>query len=275
MRAVTDDALDEARFPRSNRYNPAWLVENPMGAHPLWLTEWLCERLPLTSGMRVLDLGCGKAKSSVFLAREYGVEVWAIDLWTGATENLQRIEDAGLVGRVHPIHADARQLPFAAGFFDAVVCIDSFNYFGTDDLYLNYLASFLRADGMFGFVSAGLVEDFGAAVPDHLQRFWGADAWTIHTAEWWRHHLAKTRLVDVVEAGVVEDGWRLWARWAAATDASAWYREVLRADAGRYLGYVGAVARRVAGASLAPYAWPATLRSEPSRYERHPMLREP
>jgi cyclopropane fatty-acyl-phospholipid synthase-like methyltransferase len=44
--------------------------------------------------MRVLDLGCGRALSSIFLRKEFEVEVWAVDLWFSASENLQRIRDA-------------------------------------------------------------------------------------------------------------------------------------------------------------------------------------
>jgi hypothetical protein len=31
------------------------------GANPLWLTEWLTEKMEFHPGMRVLDLGCGRA----------------------------------------------------------------------------------------------------------------------------------------------------------------------------------------------------------------------
>ena len=103
--------------------------------------------LDLRPGMRVLDLGCGRAMSSIFLRREFGVQVWATDLWFSASENLQRIRDAGVEDGVFPIHADARSLPFAAEFFDAIVSIDSFFYYGTDDLYLNYLARFVKPGG--------------------------------------------------------------------------------------------------------------------------------
>jgi len=58
-----------------------------MGPNSLWLTEWLCEAIDLKPNMRVLDLGCGKAISSVFLAKEFGVQVWAYDLWIKATDN--------------------------------------------------------------------------------------------------------------------------------------------------------------------------------------------
>ncbi|WP_083845085.1 SAM-dependent methyltransferase [Pseudonocardia dioxanivorans] len=115
------------RFPRSSAYHPDWVLAAVSGgANSLWLTEWLVEAMDLHSGMRVLDLGCGRGASSIFLHRELGVQVWATDLWFGADERLARIRDAGVEHSVFPIHADARALPFAAGFFDAIVSIDSF-----------------------------------------------------------------------------------------------------------------------------------------------------
>src|SRR3954471_13673970 len=50
-----DDQHLALRFPRSSKYNPGWIVENGFGGNPLWQTEWLCERLSLSPGMRVLD----------------------------------------------------------------------------------------------------------------------------------------------------------------------------------------------------------------------------
>src|SRR5881628_3084539 len=123
------------------------------------MMEWLTSAVDLQPGMRVLDLGCGRASSSIFLRREFGVQVWATDLWFSASENMQRIRDAGVEDGVFPIHADARALPFAADFFDAIVSIDSFYYYGTDGLYLNYLAHFVKQGGPIGIAGAGLVRE--------------------------------------------------------------------------------------------------------------------
>jgi cyclopropane fatty-acyl-phospholipid synthase-like methyltransferase len=63
--------------------------------------------------MKVLDMGCGKGLTSIFLAKEYGVTVFANDLWIDATENLLRFEEAGVAAQVYPIHAEAHALPYA------------------------------------------------------------------------------------------------------------------------------------------------------------------
>jgi len=68
-------------FPRSAKYDLEWVLQNEMGPHVLWLTEALSQQMDLTPDMRVLDMGCGTAMSSIFLAKEFGVQVWANDLW--------------------------------------------------------------------------------------------------------------------------------------------------------------------------------------------------
>lgn len=82
---IPTDRLIVDQFPRSNAYHSDWVVENASGgANSLWLTEWLASTLELKSGMNVLDLGCGCACSSIFMAREYDVTVWATDSWCEA-----------------------------------------------------------------------------------------------------------------------------------------------------------------------------------------------
>jgi hypothetical protein len=70
--------LISKRFPRASAYNPEWVLAGVSGAaNPLWMAEWLSESLGLRPGMRVLDVGCGRALSSVILNREFGVQAWA------------------------------------------------------------------------------------------------------------------------------------------------------------------------------------------------------
>jgi SAM-dependent methyltransferase len=249
--------LNLEAFPRSAAYNPRWVLENLMGPNVLWLTEALTQQMDLRPGMRVLDMGCGKALSSIFLAQEFGVQVWATDLWVGATENWQRIQEAGIGERVFPIHAEAHALPFAEGFFDAVVSLDAYHYFGTDDLYLASFSPLVREGGQIGIVSPGLTGEFiiGDEPPSHLQPYWstGFNSW--HSPAWWRDHWHKSGTVEVESADLIPDGWKLWLLWNEVSSEygyvpekfQAWVvqeTEMLCTDAGRCLGFSRVVAHR-------------------------------
>src|SRR5262249_10278680 len=144
--------------------------------------------LPLAPGMRVLDLGCGRAVSSIFLHKEFGAQVWAADLWFSASENLRRIRDAGAGEGVFPLHVDARCLPFAEEFFDAIVMLDSFMYYATDDLFLGTLARFLKPGGAIGIAGSGLMHEIDGEVPGHLKDWWTPDHACLHSAAWWKRH---------------------------------------------------------------------------------------
>lgn len=267
-----DQRLVSERFPRSSAYHPDWVITNGFGANALWLTEWLLSAMHLQPGMRILDLGCGRAISSIFLAREFDVQVWATDLWISASENIQRIRDAGVEDRVFPLHADARSLPFAGEFFDAIVSIDSYSYYGSDGLYLNYLAHFVKPGGPIGIAGAGLVREFENSVPEHLRRFWTQDCWALHSSGWWRRHWEVTGIVEIEIADTMANGWQVWLDWyKIAHPHGRTEIETLEADRGEYLGYVRMVGRRRADAKLEDYCWPDTLKSFPIQYERKPL----
>jgi cyclopropane fatty-acyl-phospholipid synthase-like methyltransferase len=269
---ATDQRLFSERFFRASHYHPEWVLANVSGAaNALWLTEWLAEALDLKSGMRVLDLGCGRAMSSIFLRREFGVQVWAADLWFNASGNLQRIRDAGVEDGVFPIHADARSLPFAAEFFDAVVSIDSFFYYGTDDLYLNYVARIVKPGGRIGIAQAGVMRELDDPVPAHLREWWTGDqAWILHSADWWRRHWTRTGIVDVELADTLSDGWRLWLDWLRLiAPHNTTEIQTLEADAGSHLGYVRVVGRRRGEAQL-----PEPIMALPAEYVKKPLLRD-
>jgi SAM-dependent methyltransferase len=257
--------LNRAEFPRSAKYDHAWMLENQMGPNALWLCEWLCQALRLEPGARVLDLGCGRAMTSIFLAKEYGARVWAADLWMSPDHNWRRALDAGVAHLVSPMRVEAHALPFAQEFFDAIVSIDAYHYFGTDELYLSYLTRFLRAGGHLGIVVPGLSHDVGREPPRHLtepqsngKRFWEDECWSFRTAEWWSGLWGRCGKVADVRADLQPDGWRHWRDFERAMEITGTspfpsYAEALDADAGRHLGFVRVLATRTGTTGLNYY----------------------
>ncbi|MGE5560239.1 MAG: SAM-dependent methyltransferase [Chloroflexota bacterium] len=233
-----------AGYPRSNNYDPQWIVDNALGSHCIWLTEAITGVMDLRPGMRVLDLGCGRAISSIFLAREFGVQVWAVDIGVPAGENLERIRAAGVEERVFPLRADARSLPFADGFFDAVVSINAYWIFGTDDFYLpRGLAPLLKPGAMAGLIVPGLKQELTGELPGHIKPYWISDVIAYHSPSWWRTHLERSGLVDVLISDCLEgnegiDIWRDWARIKRVTDP------LIENDHGRNISFVRLLVKR-------------------------------
>src|SRR5436190_9171898 len=267
---TADSRILSDQFPRSSKYHPEWVVANASGgANSLWLTEWLAKKLDLRPSMRVLDLGCGRASSSIFLRREFGVQVWATDLWFSASENLQRIRDAGVEDGVFPIHADARSLPFAAEFFDVILAIDSYMYFGTDEFYLNGLARYVKPEGTIAIAIAGLTREIESTVPEHLRAWWTPENCGFHSPDWWRRHWERPGIINVDLADSMPDGWQFWVDWhrAIAPD-NAVEIKALETDRGAYMGYVRMVGHVRQGITLAE-----PIVSVPTQYSKKPLLR--
>ena len=189
-------------YPLTARYDPAWVRANALGENALCQVEILSRRLPFRSGMRVLDLACGNATSSIFLAREFNVEVWAIDSGVSPDDNRIRAVEFGCERTVFPLRVDAHNLPFAAGFFDAIIAIDSYLYFGTDDRYLAYLTGFLKTAGYLGVIDIAFTRELqdAADAPGYLRARYSTHWSFVHSTEWWRNHWTKTGLVEVVHA---------------------------------------------------------------------------
>jgi cyclopropane fatty-acyl-phospholipid synthase-like methyltransferase len=200
-------------FPKSSRYDIKWLAENEMGPNVLWLTEFLTKDLDISDNMRILDLGCGTAVSSIFLAKEYGATVWATDLWISPTENYNRIKEAQLEALVYPIYGEAHNLPFGEEFFDMIISVDAYHYFGTDEAYLSYITKYLKPGGKLGIVVPGIMSEFTQGIPDYLQPFWQPELYTFHSPAWWNNHFAKTGLVHVDTYDYLEQGWTMWRHW--------------------------------------------------------------
>lgn len=185
---------------------------NWMAPGGLLLAGRMAEQLSLCPGERVLDLGCGRGQSSVFLASMYGTEVVSLDLWVSASERQQAAVEASVGGLVTPMQGDiARGLPAGLGGFDAIFCMQSFHCFGTRASVVRYLASLLRPGGRICFAH-GCFRDEPAPLPALFQETdrWHAEYEKYHSPGWWGNHLQVAGTFDVGVSQEVPDGDILW-----------------------------------------------------------------
>lgn len=223
----------------------AFIQQNIMGPNPMKLLEELLQKYPLLPGETVLDLGCGKGVTSLFAVKEYQARVFATDLWISPTENKQRFDALGLTSQqIIPIKAEAHELPYANEFFDTVICIDSYHYFGTDKEYLSqHLLPLIKHGGRLLIAVPGLKKDIHENIPAEMLLSWSAeDIQTLHDAKFWRNILSETEGIEIIELGEMQSFDECWNDWLACDNEYAVNdRKALNAGAGKYMNFIAMI----------------------------------
>jgi len=235
-------ALIDERYPLSAKYDPDWILENEMGCQCLWLVEALAEKMDLKPGMRVLDMGCGKAMSSIFLAKEFGVQVYANDLWVSQHDNWMRICEAGVEHLVTPIKAEAHDLPYAEDFFDAIISVNSYQFYGTADNYFNdFFCNFVKKGKQIALAVPGYKKDFEDGIPELLIDHKYESHLYFHSPKWWNNYFKRsgrvnTELIDEFDG----NGSDLILKWEPIVDRM----DIARRDNGENLTWIRIVLNR-------------------------------
>lgn len=102
-----------------------------MGPNSIRLLDELLMRYPIymNRNNKILDLGCGKGLTSMFLANEVGATIYANDLWVKAEDNLKQFIKWNMQDCIFPSCEDANNLSFDKEMFDALFSVDSYHYF--------------------------------------------------------------------------------------------------------------------------------------------------
>ncbi|MDQ2959907.1 MAG: class I SAM-dependent methyltransferase [Candidatus Dormibacteraeota bacterium] len=110
-------------------------------------------RLALSSGTRVLDIGCGNGRHA-FEALRHGAEVVAIDLDSAALAEVERMAGAmsaagevAVGGSLRTVVADALHLPFDDDGFDVVIAAEVLEHITEDGAAMTELCRVLRPGG--------------------------------------------------------------------------------------------------------------------------------
>jgi len=234
-------------YEKSKKYDAPEFRSKIMGPNPVKLAEELLRNHLISSGAKVLDLGSGNGLTSVFLAKEYGFRVYAGDLWSDPRENRKFFDSAGLSEtEIIPVKADAENLPFEKRFFDAVISLDSYNYFGRNTEYLDSkLVPFVKHGGLIYIAVPGMKKDLHDCLPAELLLSWTSEQLDyLHDLAYWRRIFEKSRDAEIVSLTEMESNEEVWADWLACDNKYAVNdRKSMNAGAGKYLNFISAVLR--------------------------------
>ena len=236
------------KYEKTSAYDKAFVEACLMGPNAMKLLEELTSMYPLTPGETVLDLGCGMGLTSMFAARECGVRVFAADLWIAPTDNKRRFDRMGFSsGQIIPLRAEAHSLPFAEEFFDTIIGVDAYHYFGLDSAYLGqHLLPLVKRGSRILIAVPGMKVDVHDNLPPEMALSWSAeDLDTIHDAQHWRRILEATPEAEILSIGEMEGCDECWDDWLASSNPYAVNdRKAMEAGAGKYMNLLAIALRR-------------------------------
>ncbi|GAA0820993.1 SAM-dependent methyltransferase [Streptosporangium amethystogenes subsp. fukuiense] len=141
------------------------------------LTEIMIIKLRAGAGDTVLDLGCGTGKPAVRLARTTGARVVGISVSTEDVAQATALAQAeGVADLVDFRVADAMDLPFEAGSFDAVLALGSIPHILDRTHVLKQVAQVLRPGGRLALTDAikrgNEVDEMAVAILNEVLDAW-------------------------------------------------------------------------------------------------------
>ena len=177
-----------------------------------------------------------------------GFKVYATDLWSNPDENRKYFYSLGLdENSIVSIKADSTDLHFDKNFFDAVVSVDSYNYFGRDENYLdNKLLPFVKNEGYIYIAIPGVKNDCHDNLPKELLLSWTPEQLDyMHDIKYWENIFNKSNDSEIIKIEEMESNEEVWKDWLMQENEYAINdRKSLNAGAGKYLNFIKIVLQK-------------------------------
>jgi ubiquinone/menaquinone biosynthesis C-methylase UbiE len=121
MRPTDRKLVEEGFWNKRVTTNRRFFRRNWYGFANQYLWHRALEALGDLRGHRLLFVGCGTASTAARDLAERGAEVFCEDISPESIRHLMQYAFGETQARIHPIVADAEQLPFGGNVFDAVI----------------------------------------------------------------------------------------------------------------------------------------------------------
>jgi SAM-dependent methyltransferase len=256
------------QYPKSAQYpNLNIIYTECSGPGGLQLTEFMAGKMNLHPGARLLDIGIERGYQTCFLAKEYGVQIVAIDPDEDRADGIPHVEHLyrnarawDVENQVIGLKLGVPETHFAANTFDFVhstTTLEMVRGFFGPERYRQCLAEIYRIMRPGGIFGLGEPMHLDVPIPPDLAPVYtrgsgaGPDGWAACFAT-----VAGTAAVcqsvgfDLLEAGNAPDAWRWWDEFSrndphCKADPEG-EPKIIQQDGGRWLTYGYVIARKPA-----------------------------
>jgi ubiquinone/menaquinone biosynthesis C-methylase UbiE len=167
--------------------------------------------LDLKENQRILDLGCGSGwalRYAAALVNQRG-EFYGIDISSKMIEKARAISSG--YERMHFSQANAEQLPFEDGFFDFIICSNSFRHYFSPSKVLGEVSRVLRSKGRIyildptadGFIMKRVDKWLKDKEPEHVQFYGSQEYQTLFAGAGLNYVASKSMTFPVIPVRVL------------------------------------------------------------------------
>lgn len=155
-----------------------------------------------------------------------------------AKENYIFFKENNLDNRIIPLNCSAEKMPFAENYFDMIVSVDSYHYFGLEKDFFKYnIKPLLKENGEIYIAVPGLKDDY-EKVPVNLEHHISEDDFKFFKSiNHWENLLKKDlKEITVQEMKCFDEAWQSWL--ICDNPYTVEDIELLKADNGKYLNLI-------------------------------------
>lgn len=233
---------------QSEKYTDYFNDQYLMGPNSIRLLDELLIKYPLCFNKNhvVLDLGCGKGLTSLFISQETGAKVYANDLWIKEEANHKRFTEWGVREDIIPSCEDANHLSFDVETFDAIVSIDAYHYFaGKEGFFEEKILPYVKKDGIVLIAMPGIKEAYEGQQQALLGPWLRNEAEMLHSLSWWRDIIGTSKEIACVDVWEMSNFTVAWEEWFATSNKHALadqmhYESIIK----KYTTFVGIAIRK-------------------------------
>jgi hypothetical protein len=133
-------------------------------------------------------------------------------------------------------------MPFANDYFDGVISIDSYHYYGSNDVFCSEkLLPPLKKDAIVAIAVPGMKVELGNEIPEEMKPYWDEESFrTWQTVDWWKRMVGDClNNMEINEMACFDDAWSDWL--SSDNPHAIGDRDMMKTDCGKYMNLISII----------------------------------